>query len=150
MSRWTIKQLNEMDDLTFAMCILSERREMLNQNAPLAKKLASAYHMLDDVRGGKPMTSGNDMWGSMRERIYREVEHAYMMKELKRHVTEENHDLQGLSPDEVLADEVIVDQIIHRFGKCEHGEDYWLAVQYAIEQGIKEVLESRVAIKGNG
>ncbi len=49
-NRWTIKQINETDDLTFAMCILSERREMLNQEAPLAKKLRSAYHTLDSLR----------------------------------------------------------------------------------------------------
>lgn len=50
MRRWTIKQINETDDLTFAMCIMSERREMLNQEAPLAKKLRSAYHTIDHLR----------------------------------------------------------------------------------------------------
>ena len=50
MNRWTIKELENIEDITFAMCILSERREMLNQEAPLAKKLRSAYHTLDKVR----------------------------------------------------------------------------------------------------
>lgn len=50
MERWTIKALQETDDITFAMCILSERREGLNQEAPLAKKLQSAYHTLDNLR----------------------------------------------------------------------------------------------------
>jgi hypothetical protein len=50
MKRWTIKELAKTDDITFAMCILSERREALNQEAPLAKKLKSAYCTLRDLR----------------------------------------------------------------------------------------------------
>ena len=50
MNRWTIKELKETDDITFAMCILSERREGLNQEAPLAKKLRSTYHTLDRLK----------------------------------------------------------------------------------------------------
>ena len=50
MNRWTIKELKETDDITFAMCILSERRENLNQEAPLAKKLRSAYHTLNSMK----------------------------------------------------------------------------------------------------
>jgi len=49
-NRWTIKELKDTDDITFAMCILSERREGLNQEAPLAKKLRSAYHTLDELK----------------------------------------------------------------------------------------------------
>ena len=39
MSRWTIKQLNEADNLTFAMSILSERGKDLNPHTPLSQKL---------------------------------------------------------------------------------------------------------------
>jgi hypothetical protein len=39
MKRWTIKQINETDDLTFAMCILSERRETLDQENQLVEAL---------------------------------------------------------------------------------------------------------------
>lgn len=50
MRKWTIKELKETDDLTFAMVILSDRREGLNQEAPLAKKVRSAYHTLEQHR----------------------------------------------------------------------------------------------------
>lgn len=49
-NRWTIEELKRTDDLMFAMCILSERREKLNQEAPLAKKIAKAYHTLSAMR----------------------------------------------------------------------------------------------------
>ncbi len=49
-NRWTIEELKRTDDLMFAMCILSERREKLNQEAPLAKKIAKAYHTLSAIR----------------------------------------------------------------------------------------------------
>ena len=60
------------EKLYFAMCILSERREKLNQEAPLAKKLKKAYNTLNDVRGGAPMVpSGSVAWGSIRQRIFK-------------------------------------------------------------------------------
>lgn len=54
MNRWTMKELEKTDNITFAMCILSERRSLLNQEAPLAKKLQSAYHTLEELRSQKP------------------------------------------------------------------------------------------------
>lgn len=66
MERWTIKALKETDDITFAMCILSERREGLHQEAPLAKKLRSAYHTLDDLRQ-RPQADSSKKDGGMKK-----------------------------------------------------------------------------------
>jgi len=131
------------------MCILSERREMLNQNAPLAKKIASAYHTLDEIRGGCPMNHGVNELEAIRHRIYREIEQEYMMDDIEQHVREEGHDLHGLTPGEVMADNEMIDQIAYRFGKCDSGEEYWFNMEYAVEEGIKEVFEKR-EVKKNG
>lgn len=37
--RWSIKALNETSDMLFIRCILQERYDKLNPNAPLARKL---------------------------------------------------------------------------------------------------------------
>lgn len=69
-NRWTNKELSEMDDITFAMCVLSERCAALNQEAPFAKKIASAYHTLDALRGGLPINiTDGDTLSALRERI---------------------------------------------------------------------------------
>ena len=141
MNRWTIKELRETDDITFAMLILSERRETLNQEAPLAKKLRSAYHALDDIRGGMSMKPDLNIGSSIRELIYREKEREYLMDDIKIQLEREELDLHGLTPEQVLADGAIIAQILHRFGKCE--TDRWENVEYAVETGIKEVLENR-------
>jgi hypothetical protein len=142
MERWTIKQLKETDDITFAMSILSERLGGLNVNAPLAKKLQSARSTLDNLRGGCPLVPPNsDMWGSMRERIYREMQDYYTMDYLRGHIENENHDLCGLTAEQVLADGEIMDRILHRYEKCESND--WDNMEYAIENGIKEILATR-------
>ena len=74
MNKWTIKALKETDDITFAMCILSERRKSLNPNAPFAQKLANTIQLLEKIRGGCPFASGMDAWETIRERIFREGE----------------------------------------------------------------------------
>ena len=140
--RWTIKELNEMDDITFAMCILSERREKLNQEAPLAKKLKKAYNTLNDVRGGAPMNPiSHSGWGSIRQRIFKEVEDGFWREDLEIHLEHEKNDLKGFTADEIMADEEIIEQIRRRYDKCE--TDHWSNMEYAIETGIEEVLERR-------
>ena len=54
MHRWTIQELAGVDDITFAMCILSEREAGLNPYAPLSQKLKRARHTLDGLRGSCP------------------------------------------------------------------------------------------------
>ena len=49
MDRWTIKQLNNMDDLTFAAAILNERQNKVSFYSPLGIKLASAARTLLDL-----------------------------------------------------------------------------------------------------
>lgn len=46
MDRWTIEQLNGMDDLEFAAAILNERRNKVTPYSPLGIKLASAARTL--------------------------------------------------------------------------------------------------------
>lgn len=49
MKRWTMKELNEMDNLEFAKVLLSERKNKLTYYTPLVKKLAEAIAELDDI-----------------------------------------------------------------------------------------------------
>lgn len=49
MDRWTIKQLDSMDDLAFAAAILNERRSKVTPYSPLGIKLASASRTLLDL-----------------------------------------------------------------------------------------------------
>lgn len=47
MSQWTMKQLEEMNDIDFAIAILEERRKTTsNIYSPLNKKINSAKHTL--------------------------------------------------------------------------------------------------------
>lgn len=50
MDRWTLQQLKDTDDLTFAIAILDERQKYLSQYSPLKKKLQEAMFTLDQIR----------------------------------------------------------------------------------------------------
>jgi len=142
MSKWTIENIKETGDITFAMCILSERMNNLNPYSPLAEKLKSALHTLEEIRGGAPTYPESEKWESIKERAYREKERYYLIEDIKHHVLEENHDLSGLAAEDVLADEGIIKAIIHRFNKFE-GEDGWYGMESSVEEGIKDVLKAR-------
>lgn len=49
MKRWSKSELDSVSDLKFAACILNERRMELNPYSPLAKKLASAEKLIEEV-----------------------------------------------------------------------------------------------------
>lgn len=49
MERWTKSELEGMSDLKFASCIQNERRNNLNPYSPLAKKLASAARLIEEM-----------------------------------------------------------------------------------------------------
>lgn len=50
MERWTMQELKETDDITFAICILNERRRTLTPYSPLGMKLAEAAHTLHAIK----------------------------------------------------------------------------------------------------
>lgn len=50
MDRWTKKQLEEMNDLDFAICILTERRNKISPYSPLGLRLDQARHTLNKIR----------------------------------------------------------------------------------------------------
>lgn len=50
MDRWTKKQLEEMNDLDFAICILTERRNRVSPYSPLGIKLDQARYTLNKIR----------------------------------------------------------------------------------------------------
>ena len=142
MSRWTIKELNETDDITFAMSILAERRNALsNLEAPLAIKLNRAHNTLDRIRGGTPLMLNGD------EKEYDRISFRMHMErndqELLSFLTgmlnaqEEEIDLSGYAVDDILADGDIVGSILKRFGKCESNEEE--NMKYAIEYTLGEL-----------
>jgi hypothetical protein len=45
-----MNQLQETDDLTFAVAILNERRNKLNPYTPLAKKLSNAVNTINEIK----------------------------------------------------------------------------------------------------
>ena len=53
MDRWTMRELKETDDITFAILILQERRRFLSPYSPLGMKLAEAAHTLSKIKEEK-------------------------------------------------------------------------------------------------
>lgn len=50
MDRWTKKQLQEMTDIDFAICMLNERKNKLtNPYSPLAEKINQAIATLSEI-----------------------------------------------------------------------------------------------------
>lgn len=49
MKKWTIKELNAIDNITFAKTLLSERKDALTYYSPLAKKLSEAIAELNGI-----------------------------------------------------------------------------------------------------
>ncbi len=50
MDRWTMRELKDTDDITFAICILEERRRGLTPYSPLGMKLKEAAHTLSRIK----------------------------------------------------------------------------------------------------
>jgi len=141
MNRWAIKELGEMDDLTFAMCILSERREKLNQEAPLAKKLASAHRTLESLRDAcRSMPNA-----SIEEAIFRKVQHEHLLSDIEQHMQSEIYESinclkeHGLTADEVLANVGMMTRILELLQKYENEYDFWRALDRAIAETLAEM-----------
>lgn len=49
MKKWAIKELNAIDNITFAKTLLSERKDALTYYSPLAKKLSEAIAELNGI-----------------------------------------------------------------------------------------------------
>ena len=141
MNKYTNKELEELnglDDITFVMYLLSELRKQIKQDtAPLAGKIIKAYQLLEKIRGNDPitfLTSEDDLWPVLRERIYREVEHEYWIEDVAERLEsqEEYLDLGGLTADEIIEDGGIMERIYERFTKRGCGDDYWCNIDEAI------------------
>lgn len=51
MARWTVKELNEIDNISFAIAILNERRQSTtNVYSPLNTKISLAIRELDHIK----------------------------------------------------------------------------------------------------
>lgn len=53
MDRWTIEELEKIDDIDFAVAILNERRNRLNPYSPLSTKLRETVNTLTMIRAEK-------------------------------------------------------------------------------------------------
>lgn len=151
MNQYTDKELNELDDITFVMCLLSELRGKMNKDATLALKLSRAYQLLDNIRGNSPLSllaNENDIWPVLRERIYREVEHEYWVEDVAERLDSQQEylDLGDLTADEIIEDSKIMVRIYERFTKYGCGDDYWDNIDEAINEGIKTELKARGCI----
>ena len=149
-SRWTMKELRETDALTFAMCILSERREELSQNAPLAKRLKEVYHILgalrDTCRESEPYSQGLI---SEQEAIFRVVQRNYLIRDIEDHMCGDSYrskDLleeHGLTPEGVMEDREMLDRIVRYFEKYDGEDDFWTTLDRAVIDGVTDTLELR-------
>ncbi len=140
MNSWTVKQLNETDDIIFAMCILAERKQTVNPYSPLWKKLTQVHKTLDELRGGCPSSME-----AIRERIFIEVKQSGLIEDIITEVRnyEENDRklLQGYSGGYII--ENLITEIAERFdAKEDSGIDYWTnnenAVEYVLENHVRK------------
>lgn len=53
MARWTIKELENISDIDFAIAILNERKAGLNHYAPLANKINKVIGTLTQIKNEK-------------------------------------------------------------------------------------------------
>jgi hypothetical protein len=132
-NKWTIKELEELDDITFAMCILSERRESLNQNAVLAQKLRSAYNTLVELRPANRETT--------QTAIYEEVKRRNLIEDVRKQL--DMVDLHSLTHKDVLGDEEIIARIAGKVDGFYFDSTYWDAFNTFVEEAISEVLAER-------
>ena len=61
MNNWTIKELKNIDDISFAICILTGLQKRFNKNSPQALKLKAARNTLAGIQmkkeAAKPKTN---------------------------------------------------------------------------------------------
>lgn len=69
MERWTIKDLNSISDIDFAINILNERGIKLNPFSPLGSKLSNAVATLEKLRDEKGMSAGKPEMSVRRKAI---------------------------------------------------------------------------------
>lgn len=55
MERWTNKELEEIDDISFAICILNKYKNKISPLTPLGIKLNSAVKTLSEIRTGNAL-----------------------------------------------------------------------------------------------
>ena len=153
--KWTIRQLNGMDPFTFAICIMSERRAMLNQEAPLTKKLkcvSDKFEELRDIcRADKTYMDGLI---SEKRAIYDAecIEHKYADIKMQLGLDPDDPkdcdvNLHGMTPEEVASNREIMKRILERIEKCGCTGDYWANVDYSISQSVKDMLDARKRYK---
>ena len=156
LSRWTIADLENTDDLTFAMCIIDERLRKVQMGTPLEKKLRSAHSTLEELRDCC-RNNANYQRGlsSAKEAVYRVVRREYLIQELSANMEDDKiaeflakHNLDAES---VLGDPEMMDQIIERYFKYDcTTSDYWTTFETAITEGVLLTLGSRQSNESMG
>jgi len=132
MNKWTLEQLENIDNITFAMSILSERAAKLNPNSPLARKLNDARHSLDILRGAAPLPHGYSCVYQIEQRIFKEVSHRNVEQEVVDYITNHSNEIDGY--DKILENEELISRIAYRVEKHRADGDY----QYDIERAIEK------------
>jgi len=146
-----MEQLKEVDALTFAMCILSERRSGLNQEAPMAKKLVSVYKTLEELRD---IVRENQYFCgdlvSEKEAIYRHVQVEYMVQDIEDFLgydedtamfLEENR----LSFEKLVSDKEMLEAVLTLMVRYET-RDHDYRMRCAVREGVKQALELKITI----
>ena len=145
MIKWTMKNVRETDDITFAISILNERKVKLKQGSHLLKKVLRAIHTLALVRGAESPDMLGDCLLEIRRGMCCDLKREYIISDI-RHALEEEQtklNLHGVLPIAVLADAEMIErayQLLICMGK---GEEYWVGVKAAIENGVRDILEKR-------
>jgi hypothetical protein len=134
------------------MCILSERRGLLNQEAPLAKKLHQAYHTLEELRDVcRENPNYADGLTSAKDAIFLKVQQDNLLADIEIRMGEELSECidylkqVGLSAASVMGDADMLGKVVEMFHKLDGESDYWDIIDSAVMRGVKEVLESRSA-----
>jgi hypothetical protein len=133
-SNWTTEELENISDLEFASVHIRNTIEMLSSNSGIAQKLNLAAWLID-----KLSTYGKT-FESIKGNLAREYDREMTMEDIKGVIENESVDLDlcGMTPEEVLADDELLDAIYAKFDKFGCGDDYWVSMDLAIEEEIKQ------------
>ena len=138
--KWTAKELGGMDDVTFAMHILSERHDTLTPGSQLSRKIESAFKTLDGLRGGKTLQPGQEL-DDIGFRMHMEAEALFEESLLKQILAEGIAGDYGLSEGDVTEGSGLFGDILRRYGKCESNESE--NMHYAISQVLGDAEAKR-------
>ena len=133
---FTANELESMDSLSFTLRILTERRRGLNPTAPLARKINRAVCVLEELQE----ISSSMPSKSLKEAVFLTVQRENTLDDIKRKLTNDSVDLQGLTADEILLNAEAMQNIVYRINALFQNNGYWDDIGDAIEAEVRDIV----------